>query len=952
MTASDLTKIPSTTLMSPVSSMGLSDESIQASLDALPISKALFQKLFPAVVGSKSVYNDVRAYGLLTHVRESANSGGAISIAVSCRGGPPGLSKPARVISHLVSLAGVAELDTTGGSASTVAMVSLHTWDWMCIPTAAQSPNTILAALDLAVSPLAVPTDKIPIGTDPASVWMASKLQAGYVIKPYKGTTGSQLSVCLIRGPLLPRTPAMSPSSYSLPDYSEHGRDLVQIDNATGMADLTYASAWAAGRSIALGDKAFLASLVRLRSKIREKAVSLSKDGVRSGATTGNGWTNAGFLNTLTSVVSQIDSAHAATNLPKNIRTPSRWQDPNRAGQQLASFSQFDESSYLTNLASVASDLFGDTSDPNACAVRKWVTDSLFLANTPPEYLVLTSDQLPQESIRTFCIDPVWLSFFVDGALSLANHYSKRGDHDAVRAVIKAEINKYLGQPPLPTEKGLDGPPRWGILIRSSLVTSFPDLAVDALSSGDQSSAVRTPFLVRKIAPDITICFSNLMPNDADFAYMSIMLPVHRPMFEVGYQLTSSQLLVDFKLPPVPGASNGDGGVSSSKTWDIGVGDLPYDWETSIVNPALYAQQLLSTAGAGSDATFSSSTLALLLGRPIPCLTLASNTATAQSAATTSSPAKTWTGPWLFGDKPVSVSTPRPGSSSTKASASLSVSTKIQLSPLTSQASINLPKPAASTSESLSTSSIVLPLLSSQALLSFSCPVVTNVTGIYTPNKLQAITTTNICDTPPSGSQDLVPSDLVFSLYDTTPRPTAQPNLDSAELQIQVILPVTGTWPQALDANNCFSVEVVPQTTGAKAQSVLVDTSQPTLLLVGGTLNAPHLPTVRSLDLSRQWVFKRYLAVAQMYPSVQEGSLSSIGDDAPFMLVLVVEGRTRDGIKMTGTPEDASFILEASVPWVPKTQASTSSTIAMNVTFQGQDTVVQSKLITVSPSVS
>ncbi|KAM0407524.1 hypothetical protein ACHAPD_012194 [Fusarium lateritium] len=58
---------------------------------------------------------------------------------------------------------------------------------------------------------------------------------------------------------------------------SNSGQDFQILDKQVGMMDISYSVAWQIGRTLALGDQAFVSSLARLRSIIRQRAMKDSK---------------------------------------------------------------------------------------------------------------------------------------------------------------------------------------------------------------------------------------------------------------------------------------------------------------------------------------------------------------------------------------------------------------------------------------------------------------------------------------------------------------------------------------------------------------------------------------------------------------------------------------------------------------------------------------------------
>ncbi|KAF4960791.1 hypothetical protein FGADI_734 [Fusarium gaditjirri] len=890
------------------------------SLDALCIQPSLFQELFQPVSGGKA-YNDIVPYQYMAHVRHSQSSSDIISIVISPRSGPTRLIKPGRMISHLVSLEGIPQLDVSA-SPTSVALVSLYSWDWMCTPPAPTTPRDILAALGNTVQPLRVSGATLAaVGTStPPATWLHDRLQAGYTIKPYTDPSGNKTS-CILRGPLIPVPETADPSFAGC--CSDNGKDLVRFDSATGLHDLTMASAWTIGRSMALGDKSFLASLMRLRGKIRAEAVRQAKAASRD-AGGSNIWTNQGILSNLATTLAKIAEAHSDTYY-NSVTGPIRWNNQQASSQikqqqQIVTFSKLDPATYLKQLGSVVSAFFAtSTLDTDASVVQSWILKRLFLEGIPPSYLIMTPDQFPQESIRTFSIDSTWVSLLVDGALSLANHHSRNGDDDVIRKYIKSSINLNLALP-LPDEQPLQRPPRWGLLIRSSLVSSFPDFKVQGSSTPYDDPSTSKSFLQRKLAPDIMLCLSDFRPGDPDFSYLRISLPIHRQTYQLGDTLTESDLSGDFKLPPTS-ADPSTYGHSGKCQWASKQSNLPYNWTSRILEPLPYAQQIYKSFGKTPPTTIDSTTLALFLGRPTPSLKL--------EVGEMSKPLPATPPPYL----PVTLPSSMP--SSPAHSPAESVTSKKSLPVLTKSSSPKALSVAASSQASLPTTdtNIAVVLLKCDQAFYHKCPATTNISDIFTPQYHRKLKTLQ-----GSGLTGLAKNDIVFTLSDDGPRSTQNPDLIDKVDYIRIVIPVTGAW---FPSSGTITIAAVLEDDGSTTKAS-IDTSKPTLLSIPGSLSSPVLPRIHSLDQSQEWVFQRYLALSRMYKTagVTNGGQVAVSKEDPVLLVLVIEGKPR--FDLGGGQFDAGFVLQdAILVQTPMTSYYDTPYVGVNVILKAKDTAVQ-----------
>ncbi|KAI1161148.1 hypothetical protein F5B18DRAFT_629617 [Nemania serpens] len=915
---------------SPLSSPNYGQDYDDAdALNALPLSPALFRQLFKPVA-EKQACNDLSCYNLLAHVRKSSKQDGPISIIISPRSAPIGLTKPVRMVSHLVSLEGIPRLRVPP-DASAVALISLHAWDWMCTPPAAVTPSEFLATLGGSVQPLRLPDSTIEsVGKATTSAaWLHDRLEAGFIVKPYRALDGTR-TACLIRGSLVPVLPT-GEAVMSLKDSFDAASNLKQFDSATGLADLSLSSAWSLGRAMALGDKTFLSSLLRLRGQIRAAATRKAKAAARDASGGQEGWTNAFILKNLETVLDTIATAHEPekfklTDLRKRWRH-SRQESSFQSQQQgqLVEFSQLDPDLYHRQLKIVVDEFFAKgTLNSDASAVLKWVLSRLFLEGIPPSYIVMKPDQLPPESIRTFGIDSTWLSLLIDGALSLANHHALNGEDDVIRKCIKDAIEKYLAQPLSEVDQVLKQPPRWGLLMRSSIVSSFPDLHVETVRSkgyGPDTGA-RTLFL-RKVADDILLCLSDMLPGDPDFAMLRFTLPIHRQMYQVGDKLTIAELTGDFKLPPTLPDPSTYGKAVSCK-WKMADPDCPYDLESRMLNPTAYMQQIYATLGQ-PDGLVDSTTVALFLGRPTPVLTL--DVGAGAPIPSMSGPHLPVTPANLYETSPAVKTRTRQRKTSQRPASEL-------ISPLLSSV-VKTRTPKAG-------DDIVVPLLRSEPLIYWCCPATTNVTDIFTPQKQFQLSTSN---TNTTLSPQLSKTSIVFTLSDKYLRSAKTPNLRNSVEYVRVVIPAAASWwPRGQRVELPTVIEAVGGDKTAQATTVTIDTSHPSLVAILGSLSAPVLPPILSLDKSQQWTFRSYLALSRMYKTAGKavGSEVTIPPGDPVVLALVVEGKPR--FDLTKDVVDMSFVLESTSPLQTE-----GTEVSVNVIFRAQDAAVQELSVKVGP---
>ncbi|NUR57586.1 MAG: hypothetical protein HOV87_02585, partial [Catenulispora sp.] len=162
-------------------------------------------------------------------------------------------------------------------------------------------------------------------------------------------------------------------------------------------------------------------------------------------------------------------------------------------------------------LASVRDDL-----DP----IATWLAGLLLLEHVPFAHLVPDERMLPSESLRLGYLDPAWQSALLDGALSLGIESSLRalyasltGDliRGAARQAAAVRRSELLGVAPPPAVFPARPDPAvvTGLLVRSALVTGWPDLAVRAW---DNHSVPIPTLRMARLSPSVLLCLFGGIP--------------------------------------------------------------------------------------------------------------------------------------------------------------------------------------------------------------------------------------------------------------------------------------------------------------------------------------------------------------------------------------------------------------------------------------------------------
>lgn len=200
----------------------------------------------------------ISRYQFLAHTRSintagMANSGidsdeGTFSVVMSHRTGPLAITKATQVVVHLVSIENVPRLPYDDFTGQRVALCSLDSWSYTCLPPNSLSTVDSMRRLGTTLG-LLRPEPTVVDQIRQEDGWLANRLQDGYTITQYRTQTGEQ-TAALLRGPFAPVYVSHSPRPMSL-----FGTDLQVLDSRLGLMDITYSVAWEVGKALALADQ-------------------------------------------------------------------------------------------------------------------------------------------------------------------------------------------------------------------------------------------------------------------------------------------------------------------------------------------------------------------------------------------------------------------------------------------------------------------------------------------------------------------------------------------------------------------------------------------------------------------------------------------------------------------------------------------------------------------------
>ena len=128
--------------------------------------------------------------------------------------------------------------------------------------------------------------------------------------------------------------------------------------------------------------------------------------------------------------------------------------------------------------------------------VVEWFHDLMILRGVPFSYIVPDERMLPAESLRFFQIDSQWVQCLLDGAFSIGRVLESDHSRDA------AHTERLTGDLRPATRAS-------GFLLRSTVVSGWPDLLVDGY---DRSDSPLSKLREEKLSPGILLClFENVV---------------------------------------------------------------------------------------------------------------------------------------------------------------------------------------------------------------------------------------------------------------------------------------------------------------------------------------------------------------------------------------------------------------------------------------------------------
>lgn len=441
-------------------------------------------------------------------------------------------------IVHLVSLEGHERIlvdtpDFRGRSA--VALLSLCSWSFQAQPDREADFADLAEGLTRTPSGTRAGRDDMwlrlpgsPAHTDTAAArQVARRLDDGYLPLPYLTRSG-EATYGWYRGPLTPVLPAATDRAAQATTADA----LIAYDPAWGSFDLSLAAAFETGRALALADAPFAQHLLAFKQATRHLVDSLHHQATSTHLQQeGSGRPRPG---TARAAFGALLDGHLLTALGTPPGRPrAAWSPPAPAAPSadpaggLEAVLRSDATRAALASAMDADDGLGEHLD----RVADWLGRLLLLHPVPFTHLVPDERMLPRESLRFFHLDPSWLDAVVAGALSIGAQSSRDTLQDQVVAatIRAAAAEKAAGY--RATQRGTeteDSPPEdpssggssaggdaafgpvSGLLLRSALVSGWPNLAVRALDAADAPLPV---LRMDHLSPTVLLCLFNGLPS-------------------------------------------------------------------------------------------------------------------------------------------------------------------------------------------------------------------------------------------------------------------------------------------------------------------------------------------------------------------------------------------------------------------------------------------------------
>lgn len=447
---------------------------------------------------------------------------------------------------HLISLEGWEDYFRAPEKFKTktyIQLLSLASWSFNCLP----DPQENFAQLFKEIiaheyRPDGIPLSLLRITPDSEqqkelSTEAADYFTNGYVALPYTMRTGEK-TLAWYRGPFTPfdttTSPCLPPTVGATPIRS--GESLMIYDQQMGVFNQTYAVAWQIGRVLALADGYFTDALITFRKQtIQQKDQEVHQNyrllmrSRKKPETASAGTKTLSARETLIkelksggSLLQAIDQLSSVSESKSKPPTPPITLNASAPSLTPKSIRRYlTAADVLKRRSHHLLDLQNTLEIPKT--VKQWLTNLSYCSGMPFNYLVPQEQLLPVESIRFFHVDPTWLDMLNRGALSVGIHTAH--DEEINAQIIKALEQKEIDSKPYPV---------CGVLLRSSIVSGWPGLAIRAY---DNHKTFILPLRQERLSSQILLCLYATLPQQISFS---------EPQEQLSFGVSGDDLLTGF----------------------------------------------------------------------------------------------------------------------------------------------------------------------------------------------------------------------------------------------------------------------------------------------------------------------------------------------------------------------------------------------------------------------
>lgn len=351
----------------------------------------------------------------------------------------------------------------------------------------------------------------------------AERIGQGYTALSYHTLPGPD-TFAWYRGPFSPVPPQPLPSAI---DFYQHPSQAQIYDQANGIFDQSYASAWSIGRLAALSDPDFIDSMQQVRNRVLSTGRRLLERS-RMPHLAGLSIAELAAPGVTRRHLGRALAEGMGERLTAALRQPSRANPPGpraRRGKRRTNFLIAGEAVpenpaaelrwFLSNSGVrefLTSQVAGEL-DPLA----GWLAKLVLLYNIPFNHLVPDQRMLPTESVRFFYVDQDWLRVLADAAMTIGVHGSRDMEVNTLvapelwrqaRRKVPMVRRRLLGKP-MDAADPLPPMPAAGMLLRSALVSGWPGLQVIGTQAGSTVTALR----IDRLAPNVLIVLWEAVPD-------------------------------------------------------------------------------------------------------------------------------------------------------------------------------------------------------------------------------------------------------------------------------------------------------------------------------------------------------------------------------------------------------------------------------------------------------